>query len=149
LGKRTAAIGVPLVYHNHVDTISEHPQNLATVMESSDPEYVHLLLDTAHALAGGGYPAKMIEQYRDRLLLLHLKDVVDVPMTGKMKYPFDWVELGRGRVDFPAVFAALGQIEYHGWAVVELDHVPNPPNTPKQCAVISRNYLEKLLNVRI
>jgi inosose dehydratase len=149
LGKRTAAIGVPLVYHNHVDTISEHPQNLATVMESSDPEYVHLLLDTAHALAGGGYPAKMIEQYRDRLLLLHLKDVVDVPMTGKMKYPFDWVELGRGRVDFPAVFAALGQIEYHGWAVVELDHVPDPPNTPKQCAVISRNYLEKLLNVRI
>ena len=149
LGKRTADIGIPLVYHNHVDTISEHPQNLALVMENSDPRYVHLLLDTAHALAGGGDPAEMIEQYRGRITFLHLKDEVNRPMTGKMKYPFEWVELGCGRVDFPAVFAALDRIGYDGWAVVELDHVPDPPNTPKECAVISRDYLEKELKVRI
>jgi inosose dehydratase len=149
LGKQTAGIGIPLAYHNHVDTISEHPQNLAMVMENSDPRYVCLLLDTAHAQAGGGDPAKMIEQYRERLLLLHLKDVIDKPMTGKMKYPFQWVELGRGRVDFPAVFAALDRIGYDGWAVVELDRVPDPPNTPKECAVISRDYLEKELKVKI
>ena len=149
LGKRTADIGIPLVYHNHVDTISEHPQNLAMVMENSDPKYVHLLLDTAHAQAGGGDPTKMIEQYRKRIILLHLKDVIDKPMAGRMRYPFEWVELGRGRVDFPAVFAALDRIGYDGWAVVELDHVPDPPNTPKECAVISRDYLVKELKVRI
>lgn len=149
LGKRTAGVGIPLVYHNHVDTISEHPQNLAMVMENSDPKYVHLLLDTAHAQAGGGDPAKMIEQYRERLLLLHLKDVVDKPMTGKMKYPFEWVELGRGKVDFHAAFAALNRIRYRGWAVVELDHVPDPPNTPKECAIISRDYLENEMKVKI
>ena len=146
LGRQTADIGIPLAYHNHVDTISEHPENLARVMESSDPKYVHLLLDTAHAQAGGGDPATMIEQYRERLIFLHLKDMIDEPMTGKMKYPFEWVELGRGRVDFPAVFAALDRIRYHGWAVVELDHVPDPPNTPRQCAVISRDYLENKLH---
>ena len=149
LGKQTAAIGIPLAYHNHVDTIGEHPRNLAMVMENSDPKYVHLLLDTAHAAAGGGDPAKMIEQYRERLIFLHLKDVIDKPMTGKMKYPFEWVELGRGRVDFPAVFAALDRIGYDGWAVVELDHVPDPPNTPKECAIISRDYLKKELKVKI
>ncbi|HWF46981.1 MAG TPA: hypothetical protein VG168_08250 [Bryobacteraceae bacterium] len=28
LGKRTAEVGVPLGYHNHMNTISEHPDNL-------------------------------------------------------------------------------------------------------------------------
>ena len=42
------------------------------------------------------------------MLFLHLKDVVDIPAdTPKAKYPFKFVELGRGRVDFPAAFAAL------------------------------------------
>lgn len=149
IGKRTAEIGIPLAYHNHVDTISEHPQNLKLVLENSDPKYVWLLLDTAHAVAGGGDPAHMIEQYRERLLFLHLKDVIDKPMTGKMKYPFEWVELGRGRVNFPAIFAALDRIRYHGWAVVELDHVPDPPHTPKECAIISRDYLESKFNVKL
>ena len=147
IGKRTSEIGIPVAYHNHVDTISEHPGNLELVLENSDPKYVGLLLDTAHAVAGGGDPAKMIEKYHDRLLFLHLKDVVDVPMTPKLKYPFQWVELGRGRVDLPAVFAALGRVRFRGWAVVELDRVPDPPNTPKDCAIISRDYLKQKIGV--
>ncbi|MBV9082125.1 MAG: TIM barrel protein, partial [Acidobacteriaceae bacterium] len=78
LGKRTADVGIPLAYHNHLNTISEHPANLDIVLASSDPKYVKLLLDTAHSVAGGGHPAKAIEKYRDRLLLVHLKDVVDI-----------------------------------------------------------------------
>ena len=148
IGKRTAEFGIPVAYHNHVDTISEHPGNLDLVLENSDPKYVSLLLDTAHAAAGGGDPAKMIERWRDRLLILHLKDVIDKPMTSKMKYPFEWVELGRGRVDFGAVYAALDQIRFHGWAVVELDKVPDPPRTPKDCAIISRDYLEQKFSAR-
>ena len=46
IGKRTAELGVPLTYHNHMNTISEHPGNLDLVMESSDQKYVKLLLDT-------------------------------------------------------------------------------------------------------
>jgi inosose dehydratase len=141
IGRSTADAGIPLAYHNHVKTISEHPANLDLVLESSDPRYVKLLLDTAHYVAGGGDPAKAIERYRDRILFLHLKDVVDTPMTAKMKYPFQWVELGRGKVDLPAVFAALDKARFRGWAVVELDRVPDPPLTPKQCAMISRDYL--------
>jgi inosose dehydratase len=149
IGKRTADIGIPLGYHNHVNTISEHPENLARVLENSDPRYVHLLLDTAHAVAGGGDPAKMIEQYRDRLLFLHLKDVVDVAMTPKLKYPFQWVELGRGKVDLPAVFGALEKVHFQGWAVVELDRVPDPPNTAKDCAIISRDYLRQKIGITV
>ena len=149
IGKRTADLGIPVGYHNHVNTISEHPENLAIVLEHSDPRYVKLLLDTAHAAAAGGDPAHMVEQYHDRLLFLHLKDVRDVPMTPKLKYPFLWVELGRGRVDLPAVFAALGKVRYQGWAIVELDRVPDPSRTPRECAVISRDYLKQKISVVI
>lgn len=149
IGKRTAEIGIPVGYHNHMNTISEHPQNLDLVLENSDPQYVKLELDTAHMVAGGGDPAKAIERYHDRLLFLHLKDVVDAPMTGNFKYPFQWVELGRGKVDLPAVFAALDKVRFKGWAVVELDRVPDQSRTPKQCAEISRNYLDGKLGFDI
>lgn len=149
IGKRTAGIGIPLGYHNHVNTISEHPANLDLVLENSDPQYVKLELDTAHLVAGGGDPAKTIERYHDRLLFLHLKDVVDMPMTAKMKYPFQWVELGRGKVDLPAAFAALDKVRFKGWAVVELDKVPDPARTPKECAIISRDYLKQKIGANV
>ena len=150
LGKRTAEVGIPLGYHNHMNTISEHPDNLARVMENSDPKYVKLELDTAHSVAGGGDPAKQIEEYHDRLLFMHLKDVVNIPLdTPGAKYPFKFVELGRGRVDLPAVFQALKNVSFHGWAVVELDRVPDKSTTPKEAAIISKEYLEREIGVEV
>ena len=84
-------------------------------------------------MAGGGDPAKAIEKYHDRLLFLHLKDVVDSPMTAKSQYPFTWVELGRGKVDLPAVFAALAKVKYRGWGVVELDLYRTIPGHQAVC----------------
>ena len=84
----------------------------------SDPKFVKLEFDTAHLVAGGSDPAKAIEKYHDRLLFLHLKDVRDIPAdTPKARYPFEFVELGRGRVDLPSVFAALDKVKFrrHHW----------------------------------
>jgi inosose dehydratase len=150
LGKRTADMGIPLGYHNHLNTLSQSPANLEVILDHSDPKYVKLELDTAHSVAGGGDPAKEILKYHDRLLFLHLKDVHDIPAdTPKAKYPFEFVELGRGRVDLPAVFAALEKVKFHGWAVVELDRVPDKSRTPKQCAEISKAYLEQKIGVAV
>jgi inosose dehydratase len=150
LGKRTADLGIPLGYHNHLNTLSQSPANLEMILDHSDPKYVKLELDTAHSIAGGGDPAKEILKYHDRLLFLHLKDVRDIPAdTPKAKYPFEFVELGRGRVDLPSVFAALEKITFHGWAVVELDRVPDKSRTPKQCAEISKAYLEQKIGVAV
>jgi inosose dehydratase len=150
LGKRTADMGIPLGYHNHLNTLSQSPANLEMILDHSDPKYVKLELDTAHSVAGGGDPAKEILKYHDRLLFLHLKDVHDIPAdTPKAKYPFEFVELGRGRVDLPSVFAALEKVNFHGWAVVELDRVPDKSRTPKQCAEISKTYLEQKIGVGV
>jgi inosose dehydratase len=150
IGRQTADMGVALGYHNHMNTISEHPANLEMVLAAADPKYVKLELDTAHSLAGGGDPAQAIERYHDRLLFLHLKDVVDIPRDSEnSKYPFKFVELGRGRVNFPAVFAALNMTKFSGWSVIELDRVPDKTRTPKECAMTSRDYLQQTIGVRI
>jgi inosose dehydratase len=150
LGKRTADMGIPLGYHNHLNTLSQSPANLEMILDHSDPKYVKLELDTAHSVAGGGDPAKEILKYHDRLLFLHLKDVHDIPAdTPKARYPFEFVELGRGRVDLPSVFAALEKVNFRGWAVVELDRVPDKSRTPKQCAEISKAYLEQKIGVAV
>jgi inosose dehydratase len=150
LGKRVSDVGVKLGYHNHMNTISEHPENLQRVMDASDPRYVGLELDTAHYVAGGGDPAEAILHYRDRLLFLHLKDVVDLPVdTPGVKYPFKFVELGRGRVNLPAVMNAVRKTNFNGWAIVELDKVPDKSRTPKECAEISKQYLQNQLHVTV
>jgi inosose dehydratase len=150
LGERVSDVGVKLGYHNHMNTISEHPENLHRVMDASDPRYVGLELDTAHYVAGGGDPAAAILHYRERLLFLHLKDVVDLPLdTPGAKYPFKFVELGRGRVNLPAVMDALRKTRFNGWAIVELDKVPDKSRTPKECAAISKEYLQSQLHVAV
>lgn len=62
---------------------------------------------------------------------------------------YRFVELGWGKVDLPAVFKALKEINFGGWAVVELDSVPDTSRTPKNSAVISRKYLEEKLRLKI
>lgn len=150
VGKRTADIGVPLGYHNHLNTLSENPENLDRIMENIDPKYVKLELDVAHLVAGGGDPVKAIHKYHDQILFLHLKDVQKIPAdTPNARYPFKWVELGEGIVDLPAVFKALKQTKFSGWAVVELDRVPDAGKTPKSCAITSKKFLERKIGVKV
>jgi inosose dehydratase len=150
VGKRTADVGISLGYHNHMGTLSQRPENLDQILEAADPRYLKLELDVAHYLQGGGDPVKAIHKYHDRLLFMHLKDVRDAdPNAEGAKGPYQWVELGRGRVDLPAVVKALEEVKFHGWAVVELDRVPDKSGTPKQSAEINRKYVEEKLGLTV
>ena len=152
IGKRSIDLGVPVGYHNHMNSLGESPEEVDRIMEAADPHYVKLLLDVAHYHQGGGDSAKAIRQYRDRLLFLHIKDVesgVPAASGDANARPYRFVELGRGRVDLPAVFVALKEINFRGWAVVELDSVTDKARTPKESALISKKYLEEKLGMKI
>lgn len=143
LGRRTADLGVTLGYHHHMGALGESPDEVARVLDAADPQYVKLVLDTAHYRQGGGVPADAVDAYAGRLLFLHLKDV-ESPVPGGDGASYRFVELGRGAVGFPAVFDALERTGFEGWGVVELDRVPDPARTPKESAMTSRRYLEDL-----
>jgi inosose dehydratase len=148
IGKRTADLGVPLGYHNHMASLGEAPDEVDRIMDAADPRHVKLELDIAHYVQGGGDPVKAINKYRDRLLFLHIKDVETLAGSEAQGRAYRFVELGRGRVDVAGVFAALKKIKFDGWAVIELDAVPDKARTPKESAEISKEYLQKLgLNV--
>jgi inosose dehydratase len=143
LGRRTADLGVALGYHNHMGNLGQAPDEVARVLDAADPRFVKLELDTAHYRQAGGDPAEAVTRYADRLLFLHIKDVQS-PAPGGAAGSYRFVELGRGGVNFPAVFAALDRVGFDGWAVVELDRVPDPGSTPTESGAISKRYLEGL-----
>jgi inosose dehydratase len=149
IGKQTMDLGIPLGYHNHMSSLGESPAEVDAIMEEADPRYVKLELDIAHYQQGGGNPAKAIRQYRDRLLFLHIKDVEDLKTGDNRGRAYRFVELGRGRVDLPAVFTALRDVKFRGWAVIELDSVPDQTRTPKESALISKKYLEEKLGMKV
>jgi inosose dehydratase len=149
LGKRTADLGVPLGYHNHMGSLGEHPEEVDQILEAIDPRYAKLELDIAHYYQGGGNPVECIEKYSDRLLFLHIKDVEKLPGATDPKKSYRFVELGRGQVDLPAIFKALNKVNFRGWAIVELDDVPDKSRTPKECAEISKKYLEEKLGITV
>jgi inosose dehydratase len=149
IGKRIADLGIPMAYHNHMRSLGEGPDEVDALMDAADPRYVKLLLDVAHYVQGGGDPVKAIRKHRDRILFLHMKDVESVAPTADSTSNYRFVELGRGRVDLPAVFAALKEVRFRGWAVVELDSVPDKTRTPKESAIISKKYLEDKLGMKV
>ena len=149
IGKRTADLGVSLGYHNHMGTLGERPEEVDRILEVADARYAKLELDVAHYSQGGGDPVKAIEKYRERLLFLHIKDVETLADAADAKHPYRFVELGRGHVDLPGVFDALRKANFRGWAVVELDAVPDKERTPKESAAISKKYLEEKLGMTV
>ncbi len=149
LGKRTADLGISLGYHNHMGSLGERPEELEQILGAADARYAKLELDIAHYFQGGGDPVKAVEKYGDRLLFLHIKDVERLSGAPGAKDSYRFVELGRGLVDIPAVFEALRKVNFRGWAIVELDTVPDKARTPKESAIISKKYLEEKLGVTV
>src|SRR2546430_1422241 len=149
IGKRAVDLGVPVGYHNHMGSLGEAPDEVDRIMEAADPRYVKLELDIAHYQQGGGDPAGAIRQYHDRLLFLHIKDVESLATSDGRGRAYRWVELGRGRVNLPAVFAALEEVRVRGWTVIELDSVPDKSKTPRKGALISKKYVEETLRMEI
>lgn len=151
IGRRIQDLGVRLVYHNHMNAFGEAPEEIVRVMEVTDKRYVSLLLDVAHYLQGGGDPVAAVAKHRDRLTIVHLKDVRS-PLPGDTKPPrqsYQWVELGQGKVDLKGVMAALDQIAFQGPAVIELDAVPDPGRTPADCAAANKKYAVDILGLSL
>lgn len=146
LGKRTQDLGVTLVYHHHMNSVGEKPNEIAAVLAAADPRHVRLLFDVAHFLQGGGDPVAGLRQYRRWIDVLHLKDV---RAASAEPAGYQWVELGRGRVDLPGVFGAIREIGFRGWAIVELDRVPDAGGTPKGSAEINLRYLADVMHQKV
>jgi inosose dehydratase len=145
LGEKTRAMGVPLVYHHHMNSTGEAPAAIEAIMTDSAASAVGLLFDIAHYQQGGGDPVKAIRRYGKAIKVVHLKDVRPIDAAPG----YQWIELGRGRVDVKGCVAALKDVGFDGWAIVELDRVVDPDGTPKASAAANRDYVVKQLGLAL
>jgi inosose dehydratase len=149
IGAKTMELGVQSTYHNHMSQWGETPEEVDTIVKHMDPKKIQLELDVAHYFQGGGDPAEAVLKYKKVLHSLHIKDV-ESPIKGQESNPksYKFVELGEGKVNLIQVFKNLEKINFKGWAIVELDGVPNPNKTPLECGTTSRNFLRDKISLQ-
>src|SRR3982750_3007798 len=112
-------------------------------MSNAAAASVGLLFDIAHYQQGGDDPVKAILQYGKAIKVVHLKDVRPIDAAPG----YQWVELGRGRVDVKGCVAALEAGGLHGWAIVELDRVVDAGGTPIASAQANRAFVVNQLGL--
>ena len=78
----------------------------------NDPN-VLMNCDVGHLFCVGDDPADVIRKHADHVAHVHVEDI------GKNRV-HQHLTPGKGVMDFPAIFAALDDIDYAGWVTVEL-----------------------------
>jgi len=139
-----------LVYHFHAGTVVETAEEIDRLMELTDPNLVHLLYDTGHALYGGYDPLKLLKKYYDRIQYVHLKDVRRDVLEYVRKENIDFrtsvlkglfTVPGDGCIDFAPIFRELIERNYDGWIIVEAEQDPAKAN-PYQYAKMAKEYID-------
>src|SRR5262249_21183305 len=124
------AFGLDLVFHPHVSTYIETPDEVERFYDITSGTGIGLCLDTGHCVYGEGDAIAEARKYRELLRLVHIKDVnAEVLADARRKHlTFEqaieekvFTIIGRGSIDFPEFFRVLAENDYRGWMVVEQD----------------------------
>jgi sugar phosphate isomerase/epimerase len=139
VGRRMRAEGIHLHYHNHdfefkavKGTETDLKIGMQILLDYLDPEACDLCIDVGWVYRGNLCPATFLQAIAPRVGYLHLKDTDDE----------NWLELGRGKVDFDKIFALLPGLPNLRWLVYEQD---STQLEPVESASISRAYLRDKL----
>ncbi len=147
LGSIARRMDVEICYHNHYREIEEDYRGLRRVCDSTEAELVGLALDLGWVHRAGEKAQQAINEFSDRLTVLHFKDVVGVLPEDKEEYSGDLVqavELGEGDLNWESIVDLLRDIGYNGWIVVEQD---TTQKTPAESACQSRRYLREACGI--
>jgi inosose dehydratase len=122
--------GLDLVFHPHVATYVETPEECERFFDATSHTKVGLCLDTGHCVYGQGDSVKEAEKYKDKLRFVHIKDCNLEVLAAARRNQWTFEEaiehqvftiIGQGGIDFPAFFHTLAKNGYSGWSVVEQD----------------------------
>jgi len=107
--------GVQLAFHPHDHTRVFRAGDIKRFLKDSDPGLVGLTFDTAHIAAAGMDILDAWEEFRSRVVHLHLKDLKDGAFT----------EI-EGHLPLAQFLKSLQGSNYTGWLTIELDATPDP-----------------------
>jgi inosose dehydratase len=128
--ERCRARGYEPTFHHETGTNVEAPWEIQRILDISD---VGLCLDTGHFFIGGGDPVVAIHEWAGRINHVHVKDALQSVMDGIIADGVPTMNIwsreafpafGNGDANVAGVLAALKDIDYEGWLVVEQDIFP-------------------------
>ena len=144
LGERSVQNGTGKIFgHNHAGEFTTRYVDPETgelksawqiLVENTDPRWVTFQLDVGWATIAGEDAVALVEEFGDRIELIHVKDVADVGLPTQRQ-----VTVGQGDVDWAALFAAAqGKVKQY---IIEQD----PPVEPFSYAAESFEYVDCLV----
>ena len=142
--------GMPLAYHHHMGTVIETEDETKRLIESTNDD-VKLLIDTGHMLFAQGNSVKLAEDFSERLIHIHCKDIRKDVLEKSLKNDSTFRQAfldgaftvpGDGCIDYKPFLKVLNKKNYKGWLVVEAEQDPAKAN-PFEYAKIGFNYLSK------
>jgi inosose dehydratase len=151
LGRRVLEeYGLRVQFHSHADSHVGYQSEIERFVESTDPRYVNLCLDTGHVAYYRGDNVAIIRKYPERIGYLHLKQVdptvIDRVEAEDLPFP-DAVKAGAmieppyGVPSMPEVLQAVEEAGLDVFAIVEQDMYPCPPDQPAPIAQRTHTYL--------
>jgi inosose dehydratase len=148
--------GLDLVFHPHVATYVETPEECELFYNAASHTNVGLCLDTGHCMYGHGDSVKEAEKYKSKLRFVHIKDCDTKVLAEarRKKWTFEeaiehkvFTIIGQGDIDFPAFFRTLLKNGYSGWSVVEQDvKFGATPVPPAESIAASLQYLRGMVS---
>jgi inosose dehydratase len=153
--KVASEFGLDLVFHPHVATYVETPEECERFFDATSHTNIGLCLDTGHCVYGHGDSVKEAEKYKNKLRFVHIKDCNAKVLEDarRNKWTFDeaiehkvFTIIGQGDIDFPAFFRTLRKNDYSGWLVVEQDvKFGDPSVRPAESVAASLKYLQDVV----
>ena len=130
VGAVAKSLGIKFGYHNHAAEFVSYDgvQAYAEMVRMTDPELVDMELDLGWVAIAGYDPAEMLTRYKDRVSLLHVKDMRTTERTpGVIAADQQSVPVGQGSIDWPAVFRAAQGGKVQGYFVEQEPPFAHPP----------------------
>jgi inosose dehydratase len=149
LGARATKAGMRLCYHHHMGSGVQTRAEIDRLLADTDPDSVHLLLDTGHLTWAGDDPLLLIQDHFERIKHVHLKDIRRPVLEDAKRLGLSFGAAvaagvftvpGDGSIDFVPILKALGERDYGGWLVVEAEQDPAKAH-PLTYAKKARAYL--------
>lgn len=116
IGRQLREAGLTFSYHNHSFEFVRFGRRtgLDIIYDESDPRDLRAEIDTYWVQHGGGDPAQWIRKMKNRMPVVHLKDMV---MAGGEQA---MAEIGEGNLNWPAILDACREAGVE-WYAVEQD----------------------------
>ncbi len=152
LAKYLDGEGMPLAYHHHMGTVIESEEDTIRLLENTN-DSVKLTLDTGHMLFAKGNFLNIINNFRDRVIHIHCKDIRENILKKSLSEDLSFREAflegaftvpGDGCIDYKPLFDILKNNNYKGWLVVEAEQDPKKAN-PLEYAIKGYKYITDTL----